>query len=221
MRSNAHLDMHYSLKTTYSTKNIHSMKHTFLLLGLLLTSLLNAQTIDEETSVESTTGLTMQQIEDLYITRTFVKDKGDELVVLDSISIKKGDEIQVYLPTYGKDFYFVERKKGLLSTEIVGAAADIVGTGALAVGLGTGNLSTMSKAINVMGKASAVSYGANAIERINDLPISKKAKKIAGKRMEVLDWETEGRDHTITAKLGKRKYTIELENAYLMGEIKL
>lgn len=197
------------------------MKNIFLLLGLLFTSLLHAQTHEEKSVVEATTGLTMQQIEDLYITRTFVKDKGDELVVLDSISIKKGDEIQVYLPTYGKDFYFVERKKGLLSTELIGATADIVGTGAVAVGLGSGNISTMSKAINVMSKANAVSYGANAIERINDLPISNKAKKIAGKRLEVIDWETDGIEHTITAKLGKRKYTIELENAYLMGEIKL
>src|SRR5699024_7011919 len=80
---------------------------------------------------------------------------------------------------------------------------------------------TMTKAINVMSKANAVRYGANAIERINDLPISNKAKKIAGKRLEVIDWEIDGIEHTITAKLGKRKYTIALENAYLMGEIKL
>lgn len=197
------------------------MKHTLLLLGLLLTSLLNAQTTDEEASVESTTGLTMQQIEDLYITRTFVKDNGDALVVLDSIHIKKGDEVQVFLPTYGKDFYFVERKKGLINAKLVGAAADIVGTGAVAVGLGSGNFSTMSKAFNVMTKARAVSYGADAMNRINDLPISNQAKKIAGKRMEVLEWESDGIDHIITAKLGKRKYTIELENAYLIGEIKL
>lgn len=197
------------------------MKHTLLLLGLLLTSLLNAQTTDEEASVESTTGLTMQQIEDLYITRTFVKDNGDALVVLDSIHIKKGDEIQVFLPTYGKDFYFVERQKGLINAKLVGAAADIVGTGAVAVGLGSGNISTMSKAFNVMTKARAVSYGADAMNRINDLPISNQAKKIAGKRMEVLEWQSDGIDHIITAKLGKRKYTIELENAYLIGEIKL
>lgn len=197
------------------------MKHTLLLLGLLLTSLLNAQTTDEEASVESTTGLTMQQIEDLYITRTFVKDNGDALVVLDSIHIKKGDEVQVFLPTYGKDFYFVERKKGLINAKLVGAAADIVGTGAVAVGLGSGNFSTMSKAFNVMTKARAVSYGADAMNRINDLPISNQAKKIAGKRMEVLEWESDGIDHIITAKLGKRKYTIELENAFLLGEIKL
>lgn len=37
----------------------------------------------------------MHQIENLYITRSFVKDKGDELVVLDPISIKKVDEIKI------------------------------------------------------------------------------------------------------------------------------
>lgn len=184
-------------------------------------SFVYAQTQEEVQSIQATTGLTQAQIESLYIEGTFVKDHGDKLVLMDSISIAEGDMIQIYLPTYGKDFIFVERKKGLLNAKLVGAAANAVGTGALAVGLGSGNLGTMSKAFNVMTKASAVSYGADAINQINDLPISKEAKKMAGKRMEVIDWENDDGSYVITAQLGKKKYLIELESAYIMGEIRL
>lgn len=63
--------------------------------------------------------------------------------------------------------------------------------------------------------------GANAIDQIDNLPISKKAKQIAGKKMEVLEWESDNGIHVINAALGKKKDLIELESAYLIGEIKL
>ena len=123
---------------------------------------------------------------------------------------------------YSKDFYFVEQRKALLNANnLAGAAANVVSTGAVAVGLGTNNLSTFSKAMNVWQKSSAIRYGADAINQIDKLPISKKAKRIAGKKKEVIKWENDNGVHIITAELDNKRYLIELENAYLVGEIKL
>jgi hypothetical protein len=41
----------------------------------------------------------------------------------------------------------------------------------------------------VMDRARAVQYGADAIDKIGDLPISDKAKKIAGKKMKITGWD--------------------------------
>jgi len=198
------------------------MKKVLLFLAVLVTSVVTAQNDEEIKIIEENTGLSYEQAMKIYVYKDFVKDTGDALVVLDSIHIKKGDDIQIYLPTYGKDFYFVEQKKGLLNAaKIAGAAAEVVGTGAVAVGLGSGNISTLSKSLNVLQKTSAIKYGTDAIDKVDKLPISKKAKRIAGKKMEVLEWENDNGVHVITAQLGKKKYLIELENAYIIGEVKL
>lgn len=198
------------------------MKRKLLFIALLATSLVQAQKNEEVEIIEANTGLSYEQAMRIYSHRDFVEDTGDALVVLDSISIKKGDFIQIYLPMYGKDFYFVEQRKALLNaSKLAGAAANVVSTGAVAVGLGTNNLSTFSKAMNVWQKSSAIRYGADAINQIDKLPISKKAKRIAGKKKEVLKWENDNGVHIITAELDNKRYLIELENAYLVGEIKL
>lgn len=198
------------------------MKKVLLFLAVLVTSVVTAQNDEEIKIIEENTGLSYEQAMKIYVYKDFVKDTGDALVVLDSIHIKKGDDIQIYLPTYDKDFYFVEQKKGLLNAaKIAGAAAEVVGTGAVAVGLGSGNISTLSKSLNVLQKTSAIKYGTDAIDKVDKLPISKKAKRIAGKKMEVLEWENDNGVHVITAQLGKKKYLIELENAYIIGEVKL
>src|SRR5690625_777363 len=198
------------------------MKRTLLLLALLMTGLTQAQTNDEGEIIEAHTALSYEQAMKIYVQKDFVEDTGDALVVLDSINIKKGDYIQIHLPMYDKNFYFVEQRKGLLNaTNLAGAAASVVSTGAVAVGIGSGSFSTFSKAMNVLQKSTAIQYGADAINQVDELPISKKSKRIAGKKMEVLDWENDNGIHVITALLGKKKYLIELENAFLIGEIKL
>lgn len=197
------------------------MKRKLLLLAVLGTSLIQAQNEEVET-IEANTGLSYEQAMQIYRHRDFVEDTGEALVVLDSIHIKEGDYIQIHLPMYDKNFYFVEQRKNLLNaSNLAGAAASAVSTGAIAVGLGSNNFSTISKAINVWQKSTAIQYGANAIDQIDKLPISKKAKRIAGKKMEVLKWENDNGIHVITAQLDNKRYLIELENAYLVGEIKL
>lgn len=198
------------------------MKRTLLLLTLLMTGLSHAQTNEEVEIIKANTGLSYEQAMKIYVQKDFVEDIGNALVILDSIHIKQGDYIQIHLPMYDKNFYFVEEKKGLLNaTKIAGAAASAVSTGAVAVGLGSGSFSTFSKAMNVWQKSTAIQYGADAINQVDKLPISKRAKRIAGKKMEILEWENDNGIHIITALLGKKKYLIELENAYLVGEIKL
>lgn len=151
---------------------------------------------------------------------TSIQNNQTELVVNDSISLKKGGEIQVYLPA-GKDFVFVKQKKSGLNAKLLGKVADIAGTGAAAVGIGSGNLKTLSGAYKVMRTASAVQYGADALDKIQDLPISKDAKKIAGKKMEIQNWEMTDDGYILTAILDKKKYEINLQEAVMAGEVKL
>ena len=150
---------------------------------------------------------------------TSIQNNQTELLVNDSISIKKGSEIQIYLPA-GKDFVFVKQKKSGLSAKLLSQVADIAGTGAAAVGIGSGSVKVLQGASKVMNTARAVEYGADALDKIQDLPISNDAKKIAGKRLLVQDWTFTDDGYVITALLEKKKYEIYLQEAALSGEVK-
>jgi len=147
-----------------------------------------------------------------------VKDNGNELIINDSLIVCKGGTIKINLPFSRKDFQFVKKKKSGFG-KIAKDAAGAVSTGALAVGLGSNSIGTLGGAIKVMNKADAVYYGADALERVDKLPISNNAKKLAGQEMEILKWEKDQGMHIITAKFGKKKYEINLEAAYVTQEI--
>ena len=151
---------------------------------------------------------------------TSIENRQTELVINDSISIKKGNEIQIYLPA-GKDFVFVKQKKSGLNAKLLGNIADVVGTGASAVGMGSGSIKVLQGATKVLRTANAVQYGADALDKIQDLQISDNAKKIAGKKMEVLDWEFTDDGYIIIVKIEKKKYEIYLQEAIMSGELKL
>lgn len=51
--------------------------------------------------------------------------------------------------------------------------------------------------------------------------IPKNAKKIAGKKMQVLEWEFKEEGYLIIATFDKKKYEINLQEAVMTGEIKL
>lgn len=89
-------------------------------------------------------------------------------------------------------------------------AAHTVSAEALAIALGSNNIGTMDGAVRVMNKTDAVYYGADTSEQVNKLPISNKAKKIAGQEMKVLKWEKEKGMHVVTAQFKKKKYKIIL-----------
>ncbi|WPO84631.1 hypothetical protein SD427_18710 (plasmid) [Chryseobacterium sp. JJR-5R] len=149
-----------------------------------------------------------------------VQNKETELLVNDSLSIRKGDMLQIYLPA-GKDFMFIKQIKSMLSTKLIGNLADIAGTGASAVGLGSGNANILQGAGKVMNMASVIHRGADALNKIQDLPISSAAKKIAGKKMEVVGWELTDDGYIILVSSEKKKYEIYLQEAALAGEIAL
>lgn len=158
--------------------------------------------------------------EDKELNVEMVKDKGNKLVINDSISVEKNGTVKINLPFTDKNFQFIKKKKSGFG-KIAKKAAEAASSGAMAVGLGSSNIKTVRGAIQVAHKADAVSYGADALEQIDDLPISNKAKKIAGKEMEVLGWEKEENMHILTAKYKRKKYTINLEAAYVTQEILL
>ncbi len=149
-----------------------------------------------------------------------IENKHNTLVINNEIEISKGTGIQVYLPS-GQDFMFIKPKSKGLNAKLLGGIAGVVGTGAAAIGVGTGSVGVLDKSIKVMNTARAVQYGADAINRIQDLPISDKAKKIAGKQMLVQDWKFTDDGWVITAELDKKKYEINLQEAVMTGEVKL
>lgn len=150
-----------------------------------------------------------------------VENKGESFVVGGKKEFRKGDDLQIYLPASGKEFMFIEQQKTGLSAKLVGKIAGAVGTGAAAVGLGSNNAGTVLKAIKVMNKASSVQYGAEAINDIQNLGISKTAKTIAGKVMKVEDWGFDDDGWFVNASLDKKKYKIRIVEALVTNEVQL
>ncbi|MDV2442555.1 hypothetical protein CMV00_01915 [Elizabethkingia anophelis] len=149
-----------------------------------------------------------------------IENKGSELFINNSITIRKEGEHQIYLPA-GKDFMFVKQKLGGFGLKMLGKVADVVGTGAVAIGLGSGSAEVLQGAGKVMNGARAVQYGTYTINKINDLLISDKAKNIAGKKMKITGWEFNNDGYILTAEYDKKKYLINLQEAAMAGEIKL
>lgn len=148
-----------------------------------------------------------------------IQNNQTELLINDSITLKKGQEIQVYLPA-GKDFVFVKQKKSGLNTKLLGKVTDIAGSGASAIGLGSGNLKVLQGTTKVINTVKVVNYSAGTLDKIQELPISNSAKKIAGKKMKIEGWEFAENGYVITAYLDKKKYEIYLQEAAISGEIK-
>lgn len=98
--------------------------------------------------------------------------------------------------------------------------ADIVGTGASAIGIGSGNLKVLQGATQIINTANVVHYGADTFEKIQELPISNTAKKIAGKKTDVQDWVFTDNGYVISALLDKKNCEIYLQEAAMSGEIK-
>lgn len=153
---------------------------------------------------------------------TSIREVDGNLLINESITLSVGSKVQILLPAErGQDFLFVEKEKKFLNAKTIGVIADAVGTGATAVAIGSNDLGTLVNATDVMRKSTAVSWGVEAINKIEDLPISKQAKKIAGKKMEVLSWEFTEDGCTLKVKHNKGKYLIDLQNAINLGEVKL
>lgn len=148
---------------------------------------------------------------------TSVKNTGNTLILNENYNLNKGDQILIYLPA-SENFLFI-KKKSLLNVKLVGKLAGIVETGAVIAFGSSGSINGMTNALNVMNKAQTVQYGANALEKINDLDISKSAKKIAGKKAEVLGWDTT--NNILDIKIGRKKYEVSLREAIATNEIKL
>jgi len=147
-----------------------------------------------------------------------IEEKDGVLVLNNHIEIKRGDLIQIFLPVFGhKDFQYVYRKKSGITAGLVAGIAGAVGMGTMALGVAGGSLGAVKTGLQV----TAIGYGADAVGQIQNLKISKSAKKIAGKKMEVLSWGADDGGYVILAKFGKKKYNIVIREAIMTGEIKL
>lgn len=152
---------------------------------------------------------------------TSVQNNGDELLLNGSKTISKGGEIQINLPAGGQDFIFVKPKTSGFNARTIGRIADTAGGVAGMVGMGSGNLKTVIGATKVVRKAAAVSYGADALSRIQELPISSQAKKIAGRKAIVNSWKMSDDGYILEISIENKKYEANLQEALMAGEIKL
>lgn len=152
-----------------------------------------------------------------------VKIVDDVIKINEEVELRKGDKLLVFVPYRNQsDFLTIEKKEGLLSVKNLSKVTDIVGTGAVAVGLGSNNLNTSLGALEVLRKTTAVSYGLDVLNDINSLPISKNAKKIVGKDFEITKIESDGMGNIqLEGVIEKKKYTISLVEALMIGEVKL
>ncbi|GIJ92806.1 hypothetical protein CAPN002_00240 [Capnocytophaga stomatis] len=158
----------------------------------------------------------------VFVVRSFEIAK-KRIIVNDSIELKVGSDLLVFLP-YGlkKDFLTIEPKAGFLSLKNIGKVADLIGTGAMAVAVGTNNIGTAMDAISVLSKTDAISYAIDALEKINELPISKNAKKIAGKKFKITDFKiNENEVVLVEGTIDNKKYIADLYNALMLGELKI
>lgn len=154
-----------------------------------------------------------------YLFPSTIEERNDTLVINNRFVLAKGGELQVYLPFAGKDFISIAKKKS--NAKLLGKIAGAVGTGAAAVGVGSNNLSILSGALDVARSANAIQWGADAISQIEDLPISSTAKKIAGKKLIIDDWQQTQEGFVLTAKLDKETYSVALSDAIILNEITL
>lgn len=152
---------------------------------------------------------------------TSIQNNGDQLLLNGSKTISKGGEIQINLPAGGQDFIFVKPKTSGFQAKTIGRLADAAGGVAGVVGMSSGNLKTVVGATNVMRKAAAVSYGADALSRIQELPISSQAKKIAGRKAIVNGWKMTDDGYILYISIENKKYEANLQEALMAGEIKL
>ena len=71
-------------------------------------------------------------------------------------------------------------------------------------------------------KAPKLKYSPSAIENIDALSISKSAKKIAGKKAEVLDWKLNKEDgYILDISIENKEYEVYLNNAIWANEIRV
>lgn len=197
---------------------------------------INSEFVQFDTSTQALVSLKEQGVSEQIILAMMQRQKNQvsddfvysvkyidgKILLNEHIEVKKGDKLKVFLPyNMHTDFSSIKRKKsGFLKK--LGSVADVVKTGALAVAVGSNDLGTTIDAIEVINKTSSVSWGVEALDKLDKLSISKDAKKIAGKTFEVTDIIIkEDGESILEGTIEKKKYTAELPNVFIFGELKV
>ncbi|SDE00451.1 hypothetical protein [Riemerella columbipharyngis] len=175
-------------------------------------------------SATATTAFAQSQTESLSVTSIRANDSGVTINTVDNkvYKLNKGDTLTVYLPYNGRDFMSIKPKR-FLNTKLLSNVADIVSDGASVVGLNTSNIGTMMTVNEIISKTAAFQYSADALEKIQDLSISKTAKKIAGKTAKILDFQfdDDSEDYSAVVEINGKKYIVELATALMSGEVQI
>lgn len=138
-------------------------------------------------------------------------------LVFGKIKLKKGSDIQIMTPITNGDFMFIKHETEQSTPKVlfnIGNKTEIIG-------MSPNNVKILDGQLNINKGAIITKNNTDDLENINQLPISEKAKAIAGKKMSIIGWKKEKDEYIITAKLKNEKYNIYFREALMTREIKL
>lgn len=150
-----------------------------------------------------------------------VKEKDGNLIILDSIELKKGDKIMINKP-FMKDFSYI--KRDAQGMKMLNKVADYAGVAGVATGVvgwyakDLGTLRTSSEILNHSHQARNVVWTSSEINRLN---ASKKAKKIIGEDFIVEEWniDSDALGAYLKGTINNKRYKIQVVLATMAGEI--
>ncbi|QOR74627.1 hypothetical protein IMZ16_04120 [Cruoricaptor ignavus] len=147
-----------------------------------------------------------------------IREQGGKLIIGEK-SISKGDEIQISVPSAGKDFLSINPKGNVMNVRSIGKIAGATGGIVGAVGMGSNNIKTVVGATKVMNRAEAINRTADTVADIQNL--SGNAKKIANKKGTVTSWRKDDEAYVVEVLIDNKKYDIDIREAVMMFEVKL
>lgn len=150
------------------------------------------------------------------------------LSIGEDISVCAGDTLTINVPI-SEDFTFVEPKKkgGLGKLTKIGNIGGNIGSAVGSLGALGGSVGALKTGMDIMHAGNVVYSAGSAAEEIADLNLSKKAKKLVGKKLVVVSIENPqdaamGIVSAVAKEAdGKKVYDVSLLQAFYTGEILL
>lgn len=166
------------------------------------------------------------QAQEMPAEPAFSLNADGSLSIGDDISVRTGDTLTINVPM-SEDFIFVEPKKkmGLGKLTKIGNIGGDIGSAVGSIGAIGGSVGALKTGMDIMHAGNVVYSAGSAAEGIADLNLSKKAKKLVGKKLVVVSIENPqdaamGMVSAVAKEAdGKKVYDVSLLQAFYTGEI--
>lgn len=168
------------------------------------------------------------QAQEIPAEAPFSLNPDGSLSVIEDISVRAGDTLTINVPM-SENFMFVEPKKkgGLGKLTKIGNIGGNIGSAVGSLGALGGSVGTLKTGMDIIHAGNVVYSTGSAAEEIADLNLSKKAKKLVGKKLVVVSIENPqdaamGMGSAVAKEAdGKKVYDVSLLQAFYTGEILL